>query len=425
MERQIPKNVRQIGNVSDTPKVYVEDYVDTFFAQLAEKYEQDESEEKSPLGAFLIGEMQRNANEDYVYIYGAIKIHDLKKSGNEYVLDDATWKRAYEECKEFFEDGEIVGWFMVQSGVPMEPDRSLIKLHKKSFPKKNTIFVMRDSQEKEEIYYVHKMNDLMEIGGHYTYYEKNPCMQNYMIASRKKNGAVATESVEDKAAQNFRNLARERGQHRRRRPGKTGGMIYAVSTGLVLILIIMGVSMLNNFDKMKSVQSRLQNLTGATQETGNTVNTVTSDQTAKAETQDQSSAESETEIQHTTQEEAGHPGAGQTETGENQSAGEETEGAGDEENSSDTVNDSGAAKSEETEPVQEASASVKAADTNTTETTSDTNGSDGVYVVEKGDTLAIISRKMYGDINHVDAICRMNGLNDGNLIYIGQKLLLP
>ena len=55
MERQIPKNVRQIGNVSDTPKIYVEDYVDTFFAQLAEKYEQDESEGKSPLGAFLIG----------------------------------------------------------------------------------------------------------------------------------------------------------------------------------------------------------------------------------------------------------------------------------------------------------------------------------------------------------------------------------
>mgnify|MGYP006956662241 CR=1 FL=1 len=30
MERQIPKNVRQIGNVSDSPKIYVEDYVDTF-----------------------------------------------------------------------------------------------------------------------------------------------------------------------------------------------------------------------------------------------------------------------------------------------------------------------------------------------------------------------------------------------------------
>ena len=56
---------------------------------------------------------------------------------------------------------------------------------------------------------------------------------------------------------------------------------------------------------------------------------------------------------------------------------------------------------------------------------SDTNGSNGIYIVEKGDTLAIISRKMYGDLTHVDAICRMNGITDGNLIYVGQKLLLP
>jgi len=53
------------------------------------------------------------------------------------------------------------------------------------------------------------------------------------------------------------------------------------------------------------------------------------------------------------------------------------------------------------------------------------NGQDGIYIVEKGDTLAIISRKMYGDLDHVDAICKMNGITDGNLIYIGQKLLLP
>ena len=51
--------------------------------------------------------------------------------------------------------------------------------------------------------------------------------------------------------------------------------------------------------------------------------------------------------------------------------------------------------------------------------------SDGVYVVEKGDTLAIISRKVYGDLDHIDAICRMNGLKNGNLILVGQKLLLP
>ena len=37
MGRQLPKNVRQIGNVSDNPKIYVEDYVDTYLNQLREK----------------------------------------------------------------------------------------------------------------------------------------------------------------------------------------------------------------------------------------------------------------------------------------------------------------------------------------------------------------------------------------------------
>ena len=54
MERQIPKNVRQIGNVSDSPKIYVEDYVDTFFLQLCDKAKD------GPIGAFLVGDMQKS-----------------------------------------------------------------------------------------------------------------------------------------------------------------------------------------------------------------------------------------------------------------------------------------------------------------------------------------------------------------------------
>ena len=50
MERQLPKNVRQIGNVCDEPKIYVEDYVDTFLGQLQEK-----AMEK-PVAAALVGD---------------------------------------------------------------------------------------------------------------------------------------------------------------------------------------------------------------------------------------------------------------------------------------------------------------------------------------------------------------------------------
>ena len=66
MKKQLPKNVRQIGNVSDSSKIYVEDYVDTFFNQLCDKTDQ------MPIGAFLVGEKVQEEDQDLIYIYGAI-----------------------------------------------------------------------------------------------------------------------------------------------------------------------------------------------------------------------------------------------------------------------------------------------------------------------------------------------------------------
>ena len=403
MERQLPKNVRQIGNVSDSPKIYVEDYVDTFFTQLCEKCEKAGN---GPVGAFLVGDIQSGDDGEFVYIYGAIQMHELKMNGNEYVIDESTWKHAYEDCKQFFEDGEMLGWFVAHPGVPLTPESSTVKLHKKSFPKKNTVFIMKDPVEKDETYYVHKMNDLMEIGGHYTYYEKNPCMQNYMISSRKKNGAFSTETVEDRAAQDFRNLVRKRGKYRKQK--RAGGLMYAASACLVLIIIIMGVSMVNSFDRMKSVQSTLETLadrndTVETREVSGSVTAVT--------------AEEQTDSGQDTEEQSSDD-----QTADDAAQAENAQAAQEEENSVDTGQEAGA-ETETTTDSNRTGSADEALDQQ--DTAGDTNGSNGVYIVEEGDTLAIISRKMYGDVAHVDAICRMNGITDGNLIYVGQKLLLP
>ena len=382
MERQLPKNVRQIGNVSDSPKIYVEDYVDTFFTQLCEKCEKAGG---GPIGAFLVGDMQKSDEEEYIYIYGAIQMHELKMSGNEYVIDEATWTHAYEDCTQECGDGERRGWGVAHQGGPLTPNEATVKLHKKSFPKKNTVFVMKDPVEKDETYYVHKLNDLMEIGGHYTYYEKNPCMQNYMISARKKNGVFPSETVEDRAAKDFRNMVRTRNGRQK----KAGSMMYALSACLVLVLIVMGVSMVNNFDKMKSVQTTLDNLSAGAPETVETSGTVTA---------------------VTPEEEDG--------TGDTSDASAE-EGSVQEDQNAEAQPD------EQEEPEEDSSSDATAEASDSASQSSGENGSNGVYVVEKGDTLAIISRKMYGDITHVDAICRMNGIEDGDLIYVGQKLLLP
>lgn len=404
MERQLPKNVRQIGNVSDTPKIYVEDYVDTFFAQLCEKCEKAG---KGPMGAFLVGDIQSGDNEEYVYIYGAIQMHDLKMSGSEYVLDEDAWKHAYEDCKQYFEDGEMLGWFVAHPGVPLIPEASTIRLHKKSFPKKNTVFIMKDPVEKEETYYVHKMNDLMEIGGHYTYYEKNPCMQNYMICSRKKNGVLPSETVEDRAAKDFRDLVRKRGERQKGR--KAGSLMYAASACLVLVLIVMGVSLINSFDRMRSVQDTLNSLSGDSdnieaRETSGTVTAVTQEQTGSGQDGDGQAPENEEE------ESGDSPNAQDGQNGDGTDA-QNAEASG-------TQGDDAVRADSASPEVSEANGGGQALP-------SGENGSDGVYIVEEGDTLAIISKKMYGDLSHVDAICKMNGIENGNLIYVGQKLLLP
>lgn len=423
MERQIPKNVRQIGNVSDTPKIYVEDYVDTFFAQLCEKTGE------APVGAFLVGDMQKTDEEEYVYIYGAIMMHDLKLSGRDYVMDEETWKHAYEDCKQYFEDGEMLGWFVAHAGVPLVPEENTVKLHKKSFPKANTVFIMKDPAEKDEMYYVHKLDDLIEIGGHYTYYEKNPCMQNYMISNRKKNGSIPSETVEDRAAKDFRSIVRTREEQMlKQRSNRT---MYALSACLVLLVVIMGVATMNNFDKMKAVQSTLDNLSG----------TVLSDagDTKKEESKTQDSSAGEKAGEESGQALEGQASnAGQGIEGETVDPGTPVENAGTDgqpeitppaENigEGDASIETGANVISEGTPAGDGNSVPDGSAAGNTESVpvSGGNGSDGVYVVEQGDTLAIISQKVYGDISHVEAICRMNGMNDGNLIYVGQKLLLP
>ena len=308
-----------------------------------------------------------------------------------------------------------------------------MKLHKKSFPKENTVFIIKDPGEKDEVYYVHKLEDLMEIGGHYTYYEKNPCMQNYMISTRKKNGASPSETVEDRAAKDFRSIVRSREELAAKQ--RANRMMYALSTCLVLLVVIMGVATMNNFDKMKSVQNALEALSG----------NGSADSDGQKDAPDAGSGSGQELLAQLPegQDENAGAGGGQALANGGGTQGEAQAGA----DGAASVNEGGQAASAEggapegqapagvlgdvpQEPAVETGGNVSSEGSPGDLGTADPSGGsgnfeNGVYIVEQGDTLAIISQKAYGDISHVDAICRMNGLTDGNLIYIGQKLLLP
>lgn len=352
MERQFPKNVRQIGNVSDEPKIYVEDYVDIYLTQL----QQQASEE--PMGIMLIGEILNQEGQDVVYISGAMQMKEIEVTSTEIVIKEETLKEMEEERKKYFAFSQIVGWGLIESGHPMGQIREISKIHTKIFSGENTIFIWKDARDNEELYYAHKYGELMQMGGHYIYYEKNPSMQNYMIATRKKNGVTPSEMVEDRAAKDFRSAVRTKMEDKEQR--QNSRLVYATSVLLVVVVLAIGVSTVNNFDKMEAVQSSLESLSQSVDQAGSQSKTV----------------------------------------------------------SEETVVETGGS----TESADEVAAQGTVPETSTIQ---EELSEDDYYVVKKGDTLDSISVKLYGDASHVTAICKMNGLSDGNLIYIGQKLLLP
>ncbi len=384
MERNFPKNVRQVGNVSDTPKIYVEDYVDTYLNQL-----KDQAKEQT-VGAFLIGESLTIEEQECVYITGAVRIEALKGDGPEIEISDQMWQRAEEDRRNYFQDGEIIGWFLIMPGRPLNLNASLVHTHERLFPQRNSILILKDAAEDEEQYFAYKYRELLQMGGHYIFYEKNPSMQNYMIHTRKQNGVTPSEVVEDRAAKNFRSTIR--GKIEAQEYKANARFAYATSILLVVVVLAIGISAMNNYDKMNAVQSSIETLSKSV-----------------AGTDGASSGNAQA---------ADDAKTGQA-AGKNEEPAADT--AADPDNGTDGQDDANAPSDAAAETITD---SVQDMEPFTSTIQEELDDSD-YYIVQKGDTLGQISQKIYGTTNKSEEICEANGLTDGNLIFIGQRLLLP
>lgn len=395
MERQLPKNVRQIGNVSDNPKIYVEDYVDTYLNQLREKAKEQ------PVGVILVGEVLELEDEKAVFVSGAVQMQELSEKDGKLEIGQDGMKHMMEEAAQYFPESHIVGWGIVEEGNPMSRNREVKKIQEREFGQEGSLFLWKNAREQDEIFYAYKFGELMQIGGHYIYYEKNPEMQNYMINTRKENGVTPSEVVEDRAAKNFRSTMREQMTGREQRTGAR--FAYMTSALLVVIVLAIGISTMNNYDKMNAVQTSIESLSKSVQQ---------------PEGQE---AIEKAEVTEEVQADAAEAQADEAETqdagAEAQDTGQEAQDAG-----AGTQDSSGEAdQSDEPDGAQDAADQAEPV----TSTIQEELSSEEYYVVQKGDTLDRISQKIYGTTGEVDAICRMNGLTNGNLIFIGQKLLLP
>ena len=410
----LPKNVRQIGEPEENRKIYIEDYVITYLKRFAKE---------EPLGsriAVLLGDSERMGGIPYLFIRSAVALKELEYSEGGIPFTDEVWAEVYSAVKEYFPAQDILGWFLSVPGYPMELDPGLARIHVNCFGGVDKVLLAAEPTDGDEDFFAYENGRLTRQKGYYIFYEKNEAMQRFMIDTGDGESIDEKEQFEDRAIKSFRAIVQEKKDISGQKRVMT--FLYTASTFLVMVVLVIGITLINNYEKMEGLEMALSDISRtlesqeaeeALAETENVDAGPTAAEPTAAEptaTEPAATEPAAAEVQpaeEAEQEAAEKPeqeAAGET---EREAAGESEQGSGEESGQEEPK------AAEQEEPPQEAQEA--AAEDAIPET----------YTVQKGDTLLGISRRIYGRDDQIDAICSLNGIDDSDRILAGQKLLLP
>ena len=392
----LPKNVRQIGEPEENRKIYIEDYVITYLKRFAKE---------EPLGsriAVLLGDSERMGGIPYLFIRSAVALKELEYSEGGIPFTDEVWAEVYSAVKEYFPAQDILGWFLSVPGYPMELDPGLARIHVNCFGGVDKVLLAAEPTDGDEDFFAYENGRLTRQKGYYIFYEKNEAMQRFMIDTGDGESIDEKEQFEDRAIKSFRAIVQEKKDISGQKRVMT--FLYTASTFLVMVVLVIGITLINNYEKMEGLEMALSDISRTLEsqeaeealaetenvDAGPTAAEPTVAEPAAAEVQPAEEAEQES-----------------AEKPEQEAAGESEQGSGEESGQEEPK------AAEQEEPPQEAQEA--AAEDTIPET----------YTVQKGDTLLGISRRIYGRDDQIDAICSLNGIDDSDRILAGQKLLLP
>ena len=425
-KREIPKNVRQIGEVRGKTKIYIEDYIITFMKQISTR-------DDKPKAMILYGDRQVENSETFLFVNGAILAECPENmDGERTVFKEDVWKEVNEKSGHFFKDSMVLGWIYLRYDLSEFAGAPVINTHKQFFREDQQIYMEYSVSERIENLYLFEKNHMELQSGYYVYYEQNEAMQNYMITVKQDEPEEVKKEV-DKATRKFRGIVQEKKEEIHRK--QTMGVLYGTSVAMLLIVTIIGVTMMNNYEKMQDMEKVLHDISAQMTEEEKNL------EPGKVEvvTQDATLANVEIDGQP---EEAALTSALSVESPPNKEYGEGNAGNGAltlSENSATNEADEDTLLAAGIESDISASEQIKTeADVpaeSVTETTVEQRDPlikaqegisvPGIYCIEKGDTLAKISTRFYGDESMIDRICQANNIADKNSIQYGVNIVLP
>lgn len=384
---RIPNNIRQIGEASETQKIYIEDYAYTYLCRI--------SSDNSSRGkaAVLLGQANWKNNVSYLFIKSAVVLQDMEVSEEHLAFTKEAWSHVYEKNKEFFSGQEIIGWYLSIPGCSMELHEVICRTHLDHFGGNDKVLMVMEPLEKEEAFYRYEDGKLSRQGGFYIYYEKNEPMQNFLVAQNEK-AEQKSEKVEDQAVKTFRKKVENKSEVKKQT--KNVSFFRAASVCLTVAVLAVGVLYLNDYHKLKKTETVISKLDEENnKDTQAGVTPVNGAASAEMPREEKSKDSEDTE-----------PSEGNK--AENQDDAEK-EGADD----SSTPTDEQTPDNSSTENTPAAENAQAASEGHQS------------YTIQEGDTITSISMRYYGNAAKIREICSLNGLSPEDFIFPGQKILLP
>ena len=385
-----PKNIKQIGDVSSDKKIYIEDYAFTYINSIAYNSPQEEQ------AGVLLGELAKEGNERGVFVKGVIKAALGDTSDTGIYFNENIWNKIYSDTEKYFPDLSVVGWFAVMPEVTDERMARLKKLHLDNFAGNMKTLYLVDTVEKEEHFYLYENGTLKRQKGYVCFYERNYEMQEYMLERSEKKSCE--DASDDRVIRNIRNVIREKEELKEQR--KSGSFMYGVSAFLVVVIIVIGINLMNNYEKMRRLNQSVDNL----------MNQLEGNERGGQDGDDNGVHDSEASGDISVDGNAIKVNrlSGDVYPLEENSTSDKTE--------RETESDNKAA-SETTQAISESETDASVSSVKT--------DSYSMYTVKQGDTLMGICKRYYGTTTKYQEVMQYNGLDDRDMLYIGQQIKLP
>lgn len=372
---QIPVNIRQIGESKGPQKIYMEDYAYTFLKKISRQ-------DKEGKIAILLGEHHFSQGTTYLFIKSALQIKDMEVSSEHLDFNDKIWGQVNETSNEYFPNQEILGWFLSIPGFSMQLNEMMVKTHLDYFAGNEKVLFVVEPGEWDEAFYIFENGKMNRQSGYYIYYEKNEPMQNYMIEMNQNKSIEETENIPDRAVVNFRKTIKNN-QEEETKPEKRN---WAMGAYVALAFLAVGVAVYSRSENLQRMvlsaleQERDEKDTLVSALPQNTNPSLTPTLTPTQNPDNSSFLDDENQQN--------------TGTGENNGGGQENLNADEQEKEPSDSQQTDASSMQE-------------------------------YIIKKGDTLTSISMTYYGNLEMIDEICRLNNISKENLIFAGQKIVLP